>query len=90
MLLPSEKELQWYDYHKKPRPSHEEHGVSDTWQAPLSKYIRENYPAHPRNWRQEGDLLKCDTDFGELAQRIPTNVILIGEDEQGLPKFKTL
>lgn len=90
MLLPSERELQWYDKVKKPRPSHEEHGVSDTWEQPLSEFVQKHYPSNPRNWHMEGNILHCETDIGPFAQRLPTNVILIGEDEQGLPKFKVL
>lgn len=90
MQLPTSKELEWYDRHSKPRPSHEEHGVSDTFENPLSEFVKKYYPAHPRNWHMEGNILHCDTDFGPFTQTMPTNLILIGTDSAGLPIFKQL
>lgn len=87
MQLPTDKELQWYDRHGKPRPSHEEHGVSDTFENPLSGRLLKG---NPRNWHLKGNVLTCDTDFGPFAQTIPANLILTGVDEQGLPVFKEL
>lgn len=87
MQLPSDKELQWYDKVKQPRPSHEEHGVADTWESPLSeKLVR----AHPTNWHMVGNVLHCDTEYGPFTQVMPTNYILTGTDDQGLPTFKVL
>ena len=85
MQLPSDKELKWYDYHKVARPSHEQHGVVDTWEEPLSKKLE---GGNPRNWRLSGNMLSCDTDFGPLSQVIPTTHILVGMDDKGLPVFR--
>lgn len=87
MELPSEKDLRWYDYHKVARPSHEEHGLRDTFELPLSKQMK---PGNPRNWHLKGNVLHCDTDFGPLAQRIPPNYIMSGTSEDGRPVFKKL
>lgn len=85
MNLPDEKELKWFDEVKKARPSHEEHGVVDTWEDPLSSRL---ISGNPRNWHLEGNELTCDTDFGPLRQRIPTDYICHGTDEKGLPILK--
>lgn len=82
MQLPDEKELKWFDKVKKSRPSHEEHGVADTFENPLSEQLIDG---KPRNWRMEGNELICDTDFGPLRQRIPTDYICKGTDKKGLP-----
>lgn len=87
MNLPDEKELKQYDRWGKSRPSHDEHGVADTVEHPL---IERLVSGNPHNWVQEGYDLHCDTDFGHMVQRIPTNMILIGIDKKGLPKFKKL
>ncbi len=42
------------------------------------------------NWRQQGNTLYGDTPMGPLVQKIPTDYILIGTDEEGLPKFKKI
>lgn len=87
MQLPDEKELKWFERIKKAPPSHEEHGVVDTWEHPLSESL---LPSNPRNWRLSGNELSCDTDFGPLTQRIPPNYILLGEDKAHLPILKKL
>jgi hypothetical protein len=87
MNLPDEKELKEFDYWKVARPSHEPHGVQDTWENPLSKQL---VSGNPRNWRLSGNQLTCDTDFGPLTQTIPSDHILIGEDDKHLPIFKKL
>lgn len=66
-------------------PSRDPH-VKDTPEEPLSAKLQS---VNPRNWRQEGNQLICDTDYGPLVNFIPTNKILIGV-ENNLPKFKTL
>lgn len=42
-------------------------------------------PAKTWNWKLEGNQLSCETDLGPMTQTIPTDVILTGEDENGLP-----
>lgn len=87
MRLPTEKELQQFDGWNQPRPSHEEHDIRDTAEHPLSEQLKSG---NARNWRMEGNLLHCDTDFGPMMQVMPTHLILTGTDEKGLPTFKTL
>lgn len=41
----------------------------------------------PNVWRLEGNRLIGETEMGELVNYIPTNVILVGQ-ENGLPVFK--
>jgi hypothetical protein len=76
----SEAYLQWFDKIGKERPSIDVHGTSDE--------IRERLkPLECSNWHLEGNLLKCDTPMGPLAQTISTDYILIGEKD-GLPILK--
>jgi len=66
-----------------PLPQREAHGTDED--------IRKNLkPLMPRNWRQEGNRLIADTDMGVLSQPIPTNKILTGTDDKGLPIFRTV
>lgn len=85
MNLPDEKQLKEFDKWHKARPTLEQHGVQDTFDNPLSGQLLE---AHPRNWRMEGNLLACDTDFGPLRQHISTDWICLGTDDKGLPILK--
>lgn len=85
MQLPDEKEFKFFDRHKVARPSHDEHGVQDTFENPLSKQL---VPGNARNWRMQGNELVCDTDFGEMRQRISTDYICLGTDKAGLPILK--
>lgn len=82
MQLPDERELKDYDRWKVGRPSHLPHGVTDTFENPLGEQLQ---GGNPRNWRLEGNILHCDTDFGPLAQRIPVDYICTGIDKKGLP-----
>lgn len=66
-------------------PSHDEHG-EDSWEHPISQKMVQ---ASCWNWRMEGNILKCDTDFGPLSQHMPTNVVCLGEKD-GLPILKEL
>lgn len=85
MQLPNDKDLRWFDYNKVARPSHEEHGLRDTFEMPLSKQL---VSGNPRNWVLKGNTLHCDTDFGPLVQRINPGYVMIGVDDRGLPTFK--
>jgi hypothetical protein len=79
-----EKTLKDFDYWKIPRPSHDAHGT-DSLEKPISEQLRS---VKPRNWRQQGNQLIADTDWGPLVQTIPVDYLLDGTDERGLPKFK--
>lgn len=64
-------------------PTSEDHGTIEE--------IRSNLrPANPTNWRQEGNKLIADTDFGPLVNHIPTDHILTGVDDKGLPVFRII
>jgi hypothetical protein len=84
MNLPSDKELKEFEKWHKAAPSHIEHGLQDTFDNPLGAQLK---PGNPRNWRMKGNMLYCDTDFGPMAQTMPTSHILVGE-ENGLPVFR--
>lgn len=85
MQLPTPKELREFDKWLKARPSHEEHGVVDTFEKPLSEQLLKG---NPRNWHMEGNVLHCDTDFGPMTQIIPTDYICHGTDANNLPIIK--
>lgn len=78
-----ENELKQFDKWGKPRPSHEPHGTAEDIRANLKRL-------DCSGWRLEGNLLKCDTDMGELCQTIDPSYILLGVDESGLPIFRKL
>lgn len=42
----------------------------------------------PNSWRLVGNKLIGQTEMGELTQFLPTNKILVGTDEKGLPIFR--
>jgi len=83
MKLPDKKSLEEFEAWDKEPPTHDSHG-EDSWSHPISEKMTQ---AKCWNWTLEGNLLKCNTDFGPLAQTIPTNYILIGEKD-GLPILK--
>jgi hypothetical protein len=76
-----EDQLKWYDKVNRARPTHIPHGVSaDNVETHMRKL-------KPYSWKLEGNVLVGMTDMGPLKQRIPTDVILIGTDDEGLPIF---
>lgn len=85
MQLPDEKTLKEFERWKVAPPSHEEHGVADTFEHPLRERL---ISGNCTNWRLEGNELCCDSDFGPLRQVIPTDYIMTGVDAKGLPVFK--
>ena len=42
-------------------------------------------PMKAKSWRQEGNMLIAITDWGEVANPIPTDRLLTGVDDNGLP-----
>jgi len=44
----------------------------------------------PTTWRMEGNKLIGDTELGQLVNFIPTNMILTGTDEAGMPVFRRI
>lgn len=87
MQLPDDKSLAWYERHGQTPPAHHEHKVVDSYENPLSGQLLE---AHPRNWRLEGNVLICDTDFGPLRQGIPVDYICLGDGPDGLPLLRKI
>ena len=77
----NEKELEFFDRYGKPRPEQSKHG-SDTWEHPASANLTKLVC---KNWRQQGNMLICDTPSGPLKQYIPTDKIFSGVDKNGLP-----
>ncbi len=77
----SDDMLKWYDRVGKARPTHIAHGItSDN----INEHMRE---LRPSSWRLEGNMLIGQTEMGPLHQTIPTDVILTGTTEDGLPIF---
>lgn len=79
MLNDNEKEM--YERWGKNPPTHDPHGTAED--------IKENMkPLRPTKWRQEGNKLIGDTEMGRVVQFVPTDMILQGTDEKGLPILK--
>lgn len=77
------KQVREYEMWQKPLPSIKVHGYPDE--------IRENLKQmKPKTWKLQGNKLTGDTEMGELAQFISTDLILTGTDENGLPIFKKI
>jgi len=53
----------------------------------ISEYLK---PEMPTTWRQVGNQLIGESEKGQFSQTIPTNKLLIGSDEKGLPIFKDI
>ena len=71
----------FYKKHGKAPPKHFEHGTEQE--------IRENMVRlRPGSWRLEGNQLIGQTELGTLVQTVPSDVILVGTDDDGLPMFK--
>lgn len=64
-------------------PAASAHGTDDDIRAKLK-------PMKFTNWRTEGNLLIADGPEGRLAQRIPTDYICEGTDENNLPILKKI
>ena len=44
----------------------------------------------PNSWKLEGNKLIGETEYGPLVQFIPTDRVLTGTDDNGLPIFKQI
>lgn len=74
----------WYRKHNVEPPGKTAHGITpDEIQEKL-------IPLKPHSWRLEGNKLIAKTDMGELINFIPTDYILTGTDENGLPTFRKI
>jgi len=67
-----------------PKPLHLEHGVNT---EDIGKNLKR---LNTTNWKLEGNVLTAETEMGKLTQKVPTDVILTGEDAEGLPVFKKI
>jgi hypothetical protein len=77
----AERIAAFYRKHGKNPPRHYEHGTEDE--------IRDNMKLlKPNEWKLQGNKLIGKTDMGLLVQYIPTDYILTGADEDGLPVLK--
>lgn len=74
----NDKDLKFYDKLGIDRPSQEQHGEVQLERLSTA------------NWRMEGNALKCDTPSGTLVQMLPTDVVMTGVDDKGLPIFKRI
>ena len=80
----SEDQLKWYDRYNKARPTHIPHGIT-------AENINEHMKRlQPESWRLEGNQLIGMTEMGPLVQTIPTDYILTGTDDEGLPIFEKI
>lgn len=78
----SEDQLKWYDKMGRARPTHISHGIN------LDDIDQHMKKLQPNSWRLEGNKLIGQTDMGPLVQFIPTDYILKGTDDEGLPIFE--
>lgn len=73
-----ERELKFYDFYGKARPTSEAHGS-------VEDIVERLVPAKPRQWRQEGNTIITDTEIGPLTHFIPVDMTLQGTDDDGMP-----
>lgn len=67
----------------KAPPSHQPHGTDEEIAKNMKRLL-------PTTWRMAGNQLIGQTEMGELVQHVPTNLILTGVDDKGLPIFKKI
>lgn len=71
-------DYKFYERYKVAPPSVAKHGTEAD--------IRDNMQQlKPYSWRMEGNKLIGKTDMGDLVNYLPTDVILTGTDEKGMP-----
>lgn len=73
------KTLSWFERNGLKPPEHIKHDLTPD---DLSQKVER---AQLLEWRQEGNRLICRTNFGELVNHIPTDMMMTSTDEQGLP-----
>ncbi len=74
----AERIAAFYRKHGKEPPKHFEHGTEEDIKANM-------VVLKPKEWRQEGNMLIAEGDYGVHAQTIPTDYICAGTDDDGLP-----
>lgn len=81
MELPSDNELKQFSRWGVERPKHEEHG----------EFKRDMLvPFEATKWWLEGDMLYAEGNHGVVANRIPTDYICEGIDENNLPILRKI
>lgn len=73
--------LDWHRRHGVELPDYQAHGTEEEIRNKMKKLL-------PNEWKLEGNKLKGKTEMGELVQVIPTDYILKGTDDDGLPVFE--
>jgi hypothetical protein len=71
----------WYEKKGVTPPSHQPHLTLDDLTARLT-------PLKLHSWRQDGNKLIGQSEMGEVVNFLPTDVMLTGTDDKGLPVFK--
>jgi hypothetical protein len=61
-------------------PSVAGHGTEEDVRSKLE-------PLKLHSWRQEGNLLIAQSELGEVVNHLPTDTILSGLDDKGMPIF---
>ena len=59
--------------------------ITHTTEEDIAKNMKQ---LKPNQWRLEGNKLIGETEMGTLVQFIPTDYILTGTDDKGLPILK--
>jgi hypothetical protein len=77
----AERIAAFYRKHGKEPPKSFSHGTEAEIQENLQLL-------KPNSWRLEGNQLIGETELGPLVQTIPTDRILVGTDDDGLPVFR--
>lgn len=67
----------------KERPKHIPHGSEED----ITKKLQ---PMKVNSWRQEGNKLIAKSDAGEFVNLLPTDVMLVGVDENNQPKLQKI
>lgn len=78
----NEKELKLYEKLGIKAPESISHGTDLKDFNELARKLK------PYSWKLTGNQLRGMTDMGELVQTIPSDRILVGTDEQGMPIFQ--
>lgn len=73
----------FYRKYKLDPPESISHGTEEAIRDKMEKL-------QPTTWRQEGNKLIGKTPQGELVNFIPTNYLLQGTDDDGLPILKEI
>ena len=73
----------FYRKHGKEPPKHIPHGTEAD--------IKENMTLlKPTRYWQEGNELKGETEMGIVTNFLPTDVLYIGTDDEGIPQFRKI